>query len=213
MPRQAGGFPCNRETLGNLERNAPPSKRLPPRSGVVNPAFAIDSRYNPTKRCSTHVVVPPHVASPPQRYRLSVAKKQHPAAHWFRLQKRIYLRHKRLRTSIATLAGVAQRLRIVASMERLLLTLIVIIILGTGAALADLPGLEADTEGRVTMFQSEHGEIDNGWRRTVHGWEHESTWRTPQPVKTSPVTRVSPAVVGVLQLLTAIGALILFSKR
>jgi len=107
----------------------------------------------------------------------------------------------------------ARRLRFVVGMERLLLTLIVIIILITGAALADLPGLEADAEGRVAAYPSEHVEFDSGWRRTVNGWEHESAWRTPQPAQTSPVTRVSPAVIGILQLLTAIGALILFSKR
>ncbi len=107
----------------------------------------------------------------------------------------------------------ARRLRFMIGMERLLLTLIVIIILITGAALADLPGLEADAEGRVAAYQSEHVEFDSGWRRTVNGWEHESAWRTPQSAKTSPVTRISPAVVGILQLLTAIGALILFSKR
>lgn len=107
----------------------------------------------------------------------------------------------------------ARRLRFVIGMERLLLTLIVIIILATGAALADLPGLEADADGRVPAYQSEPAEFDSGWRRTVNGWEHESTWRTAQPAKASPVTHISPAVIGVLQMLTAIGALILFSKR
>lgn len=98
-------------------------------------------------------------------------------------------------------------------MERLLLTLIVIIILITSAALTDLPGLEADADGRVAVYQSKQVDFDSGWRRTVNGWEHESAWRTPEPAQAPPVTRISPAVIGVLQLLTAIGALILFSKR
>jgi hypothetical protein len=98
-------------------------------------------------------------------------------------------------------------------MERLLLTLIVIIILLAGAALADLPGLEADTDGRYYAHQTDRIDYDNGWRRTVNGWEHESAWRAPEPPEVSPVARISPAVIGVLQLLTAIGALILFSKR
>lgn len=102
-------------------------------------------------------------------------------------------------------------------MDRLLLVLIGLFMLGTGAALADLPGLEVDVPQRFhTAWRDAAATADSpsdlGWRRTRHGWEHESVWRATS-ASLSPLHRISPIVIGMLQLLIAIGALVLFDRR
>ena len=103
-------------------------------------------------------------------------------------------------------------------MDRLLLTLIALVVLASGAALADLPGLETQASGSwhysTESSPPDSALSDHGWRRTTRGWEHESAWRlAPVEASRSPVTRISPILVGVLQLLAAAGMLLLFDKR
>ena len=51
---------------------------------------------------------------------------------------------------------------------------------------------------------------DDGWRRSIDGWEHRSSW-TPPHQADSP--GLHPAVVGLLQLQLSLAALICFSRR
>lgn len=106
-------------------------------------------------------------------------------------------------------------------MDKLLLVLIATVVLAIGAALADLPGLEArllsprsfDTP-TATSYPSSPRAADTGWRRTTQGWEHISSWQSPPLSQLlSPFHRINPLVIGALQLLTAFGALAFFDKR
>lgn len=102
-------------------------------------------------------------------------------------------------------------------MNRLLLLLIAIVVVASGAALADLNGLAARVpRSRYTAElppQFASSTADTGWRRTTHGWEHESTWQQRSATESSPFRLVSPVIIGLLQLCTAAGALALFDKR
>lgn len=101
-------------------------------------------------------------------------------------------------------------------MNRLLLFVIAIVVVGIGAALADLPGLEANIPRRSfddhVATTAPDRTSDRGWRRTVRGWEHESSWQHALDTRT-PFQRISPLVIGALQLCTAAGALAYFDKR
>jgi hypothetical protein len=88
-------------------------------------------------------------------------------------------------------------------MERVLYFLILVVILGTGAALADLPGLEAiSTSTQAATLDSSHG-----WRRTTQGWQHASTWEHRSPSTPAVVRYFNPISLTLLQLIGSVGAL------
>lgn len=95
-------------------------------------------------------------------------------------------------------------------MDRLVLTLTVLFLLGAGGALAGWSG-SADTApaDRVAVTRTED---PSGWRRTARGWEHESTWKSLEPQELAPALRVHPVLVATLQVMMVLGALVLFEK-
>lgn len=89
-------------------------------------------------------------------------------------------------------------------MQHVLYLLIVVVILGAGAALADLPGLEAyPTPAAGTAMDDTHG-----WRRTTQGWEHISAWRFADPETPWVVAKVNPVTLALLQVMVALGMLV-----
>jgi hypothetical protein len=82
-------------------------------------------------------------------------------------------------------------------MERVLYVLILVVILGTGAALADLPGLEAFPMTSPSQAQ----DSTHGWRRTSNGWEHNSLWRRTSPATPWVVKNVNPISLALLQIM------------
>ena len=89
-------------------------------------------------------------------------------------------------------------------MHHVLYLLILVVILGAGAALADLPGLEAyPTPATGAALDS-----TNGWRRTAQGWEHISAWRFAAPQTPWVVANVNPVTLALVQLTVAVGILI-----
>lgn len=95
-------------------------------------------------------------------------------------------------------------------MERLLLTLVVLVVIGAAAGLSELPGLEAQSYQIVEQVQSQQ------WVRTTQGWER-ATWSTEEiavPVAPpSSITRLDPRIVGSLQLLLSLVALLAWTRR
>jgi hypothetical protein len=79
-------------------------------------------------------------------------------------------------------------------MQRWLFTITMLLMAGSAAATVDLP---APT----------HHHAQSGWRRTTRGWEHSSAWTAPKPAT---ISRLSPVVVGALQVLISLGALVAF---
>lgn len=93
-------------------------------------------------------------------------------------------------------------------LERLLLTLIVLILVGGGAALADLPGLEAHLYDVDAPLAAEASQVADGWRRTARGWEHVSTWQLDAPQTTPPSAVLHPLTLALAQGLISLAALL-----
>jgi hypothetical protein len=80
-------------------------------------------------------------------------------------------------------------------MQRWLFTFALLLMAGSAAATVDLPA--------SSHHQSQHAQA--GWRRTTRGWEHSAAWTAPTP---SAISRLSPVVVGTLQVLISVGAIV-----
>lgn len=67
----------------------------------------------------------------------------------------------------------------------------------------------------VSDSQAVEANEDKQWRRTLHGWQRISDWESPlKPASIYPRYDwgvVHPTLVGIMQLLLSVGALILFS--
>lgn len=87
-------------------------------------------------------------------------------------------------------------------MERLLLTLVVLIVVLVAASLTELPGLEARPKYNDIVLQEVR------WVRTTQGWEQADWGEATVIAQTPPVTHVDPRVVGILQLLLSLAALL-----
>jgi hypothetical protein len=93
----------------------------------------------------------------------------------------------------------ALALRFASGMQRWLFTIAMLLMAGSAAATVDLP---------VASSHPHHA--NSGWRRTTRGWEHSSAWSAPQP---SPISRLSPVVVGALQVLISVGAILALDEK
>lgn len=92
-------------------------------------------------------------------------------------------------------------------MERLLYTLVVVLLIGSGAVLADLPSGQntADREGSLQATPR----LD--WVRTAHGWEQSSRWQhLLEDYTLTPALRIHPLLIALLELLISLAALVAF---
>ena len=94
-------------------------------------------------------------------------------------------------------------------MQRLLITLLVIMAIGAGAVLADLP---ADHEAPHDHQLQARKHVE--WVRTVNGWERASTWRDlAEQREITPALRIHPLLIALLEVLTSLAALMAFSPE
>ena len=95
-------------------------------------------------------------------------------------------------------------------MQRLLITLLVIMAIGAGAVLADLPTDHEAPHDQHQLQARKHVE----WVRTVNGWERASTWRyLAEPREITPALRIHPLLIALLEVLTSLAALMAFSPE
>lgn len=89
-------------------------------------------------------------------------------------------------------------------MRTVMATVLVLLAAGYVATHAGPPATGGD---RGTTAQSMASGIDDGWRRTVNGWEHRDQWARITPAQLSaPVPKtVHPMALAAAQLLAVVG--------